>query len=502
MKEIVNITPDISLLPKLGKSGYSTAQAIAELVDNSIDAIDTNKQVGEINVTIEKAFIKVFDNGSGMNKEELINSLRLAKSSKQNQLGRFGLGLKTAALSLGSQFDITTKSDKENFLYKVNYDEENWGKQNEWSIPLGASENYGAFSFTEIIIKLLKSRIPINTIDKIILDIGQRYAPYIQNGEINVYVNKRKCLPLKPVLLENTKREIEIPVDWEGRRMGTITGWVGLLKEGSNKGNYGFTTYWINRMITTYDKIAIGEHPTISRIIGEIHLDFLEPTHNKREFIKESPLYEHTVRLLKENLKDVLKEAKKKASVDTVTPKIYDRIQKYEEVTLEVLNTDDYFKELTTKITANQYQRTDLGNEKIDIPVEKRRDKDVNSPTIPDEKKPFQDLRTPKEVHKSLRKGIKIKGKYFKFVHSFQNLGKDESMKIGKKNMETKTVEIFTNIDFPAYQITKDKAYYGFMNIADYIAELYCSEVEGSNYTEVREEILKKVGNFIEQTET
>jgi hypothetical protein len=39
------------------------------------------------------------------------------------------------------------------------------------------------------------------------------------------------------------------------------------------------------------------------------------------------------------------------------------------------------------------------------------------------------------------------------------------------------------------------------MNIADYIAELYCSEIEGSNYTEIREVILRKVGNYIEQME-
>ncbi|MBP8708402.1 MAG: ATP-binding protein [Caldisericia bacterium] len=501
MQEIINITPDTSLLPKLGKSGYSTAQAIAELVDNSIDAINTTKQVGEINITIDKSFIKVYDNGSGMTKEELINSLRLAKSNKQNQLGRFGLGLKTAALSLGSYFSITTKSTKENFLYTVNYDEERWKEHSDWTIPLEYSENNGGFSFTEILIKSLKNKIPVNTIDKIKLDIGQRYAPFIQNGEINVYVNKQKCFPLPPVLLEGTKRDIKIPFLWEGKKLGTITGWVGLLKEGSNKGNYGFTTYWMNRMITTYDKIAIGEHPTISRVIGEIHLDFLEPTHDKREFIKESPMYEYVVELLKEDLKDILREAKKKASVDTVTPQIQDSIQKYTEITLEVLNSDNFFREFTRKMTDNKYIRNDSGDETIDASVEKREKDEIESPNLPNEKEPFKDLRTPSKIHTSLRKGISIKGEYFKFVHMFQNLGKEESMKIGIKNEETKNIEIYTNIDFPSYQITKDKAYYGFMNIADYIAELYCSEIEGSNYTEIREVILRKVGNYIEQME-
>ncbi len=502
MKETVNITPDISLLPKLGKSGYSTAQAIAELVDNSIDAMNIDKMVGEINITINKSFIKIYDNGKGMRKEELINCLKLAKSDKHSQLGRFGLGLKTAALSLGSKFTITTKSEREDYMYTVEYDEEIWGRQQEWLIEIDAEENYGKLSFTEIKIEGLKNKIPLNTLDKIKLDIGQRYAPYMQNGEIDIYLNKSKCLSSQPVLLENSKRDIEIPVVFEGKNYGKIEGWVGLLKEGSNKGNYGFTTYWLNRMITTFDKIAIGEHPTISRIIGEIHLDFLEPTHNKREFIKESPLYEYAVELLKNDLKDIISEARKKANVDTITPQIQDKLEKYSEAVLEILNTDDFFKEFTAKISVNKFKRDDLGSNIVDIDVEKRDAGEGTEDINNTEKEPFKDIRKPNEVHRALRRGIKIRGKYFKFMYKYQNLGREESMKIGTKNMKTNIIEIYINIDFPAYEVTKDKAYYGFLNIADYLAELYCDEVEGSNYQEIRETILRKVGDYIQDIET
>jgi len=34
----IDITPDKTLFPKLGSSGYSIPQALAELIDNSIDA--------------------------------------------------------------------------------------------------------------------------------------------------------------------------------------------------------------------------------------------------------------------------------------------------------------------------------------------------------------------------------------------------------------------------------------------------------------------------------
>ena len=41
---IVDITPDKSLIQKLGLVGYRTVQAIAELLDNSIDARIKNQE--------------------------------------------------------------------------------------------------------------------------------------------------------------------------------------------------------------------------------------------------------------------------------------------------------------------------------------------------------------------------------------------------------------------------------------------------------------------------
>src|SRR4051794_16714686 len=45
-----DITPDVSLLAKVGQSGHSVAEAVAELVDNAIDAAPEG---GRIEVEIE-----------------------------------------------------------------------------------------------------------------------------------------------------------------------------------------------------------------------------------------------------------------------------------------------------------------------------------------------------------------------------------------------------------------------------------------------------------------
>ena len=41
----IDITPDTSLMPKLGYAGYNPAQAIAELVDNSIDEMFDDREL-------------------------------------------------------------------------------------------------------------------------------------------------------------------------------------------------------------------------------------------------------------------------------------------------------------------------------------------------------------------------------------------------------------------------------------------------------------------------
>ena len=60
--EEIDITPDISLMPKLSFTGYSAPQAIAELVDNSIDARIEGLKL-KVSVTIKKDSITVADNG-------------------------------------------------------------------------------------------------------------------------------------------------------------------------------------------------------------------------------------------------------------------------------------------------------------------------------------------------------------------------------------------------------------------------------------------------------
>ena len=82
--------------------GYSTESAIADVIDNSITAKATN-------VAIEylpwgEPYIAIADNGSGMSEDKLTESMRYGSADPTairdtNDMGRYGLGMKTASLS-------------------------------------------------------------------------------------------------------------------------------------------------------------------------------------------------------------------------------------------------------------------------------------------------------------------------------------------------------------------------------------------------------------------
>lgn len=93
--------------------GYNLSTAIADIVDNSISA---NAGLVEVDYKWEgeKSFIYIIDNGNGMNLEELIEAMTPGSKDpeeirSENDLGRFGMGLKTASFSQCKRLTVITK---------------------------------------------------------------------------------------------------------------------------------------------------------------------------------------------------------------------------------------------------------------------------------------------------------------------------------------------------------------------------------------------------------
>lgn len=102
-----------SMIETFRAIGYSIETAIADIIDNSISAGAKNIRVNRY-WRGGKSIITIEDDGCGMNNEELIQALcpggqnPLAQRS-ETDLGRFGLGLKTASFSQCRKLSVISR---------------------------------------------------------------------------------------------------------------------------------------------------------------------------------------------------------------------------------------------------------------------------------------------------------------------------------------------------------------------------------------------------------
>jgi hypothetical protein len=101
--KIIDLPPVApTLIESTRAIGYSLEAAVADIIDNSIAAKATSVNIAFF--PLDGAYISILDNGVGMNSSELTTAMQYGSQNPLNSrsaedLGRFGLGLKTASLS-------------------------------------------------------------------------------------------------------------------------------------------------------------------------------------------------------------------------------------------------------------------------------------------------------------------------------------------------------------------------------------------------------------------
>ena len=113
-----DVTPNAEFLIRASsEQGYSLEAALADLIDNSISAQATKVEL--LVDTEEESFtLYVADNGNGMTNIELANAMKFPSQSPENRrqpndLGRFGLGMKTASFSQTRKFTVLSKKNND-----------------------------------------------------------------------------------------------------------------------------------------------------------------------------------------------------------------------------------------------------------------------------------------------------------------------------------------------------------------------------------------------------
>ena len=131
------------LIKSIAEQGYSLETSLADLMDNSISA-KANKIEVLIDFNSEPFKLFLADNGQGMTEEELSKNMQFPSNSPEDSrsnsdLGRFGLGMKTASFSQTRKFTVLSKKKNE-----TKYNGRTWDvdflKDNGWKIIVNSDE--------------------------------------------------------------------------------------------------------------------------------------------------------------------------------------------------------------------------------------------------------------------------------------------------------------------------------------------------------------------------
>ncbi|MHB1537538.1 MAG: ATP-binding protein [Solirubrobacteraceae bacterium] len=92
--------------------GYELPAAVADLIDNSIDADATKVDVA-VTFKGEESWIRIADDGTGMATQRMNEAMRYGteRDYAEADLGKFGLGLKTASLSQCRRLTVATRTN-------------------------------------------------------------------------------------------------------------------------------------------------------------------------------------------------------------------------------------------------------------------------------------------------------------------------------------------------------------------------------------------------------
>lgn len=215
------------LLSSLRSVGYTPETAIADIVDNSLSAKAT---VVDICFDWIKQRITIADNGEGMSNTELLSSMSIGSSDPLNDrsihdLGRFGMGMKTASFSLGRKLTVVSKSNNEvsNACWDLDYVRQS----DKWEILVNDSSdnliqeltgNVFEYSCGTIVCisnidKLIASDSPAEKkkfykmIESVKAHLSLVFHRFMETDEIQIRFNGTFLKPWNPFIPHNNARQ-------------------------------------------------------------------------------------------------------------------------------------------------------------------------------------------------------------------------------------------------------------------------------------------------------
>ena len=214
-----------SLIKTLMRVGYDFNMAVGDIVDNSISADAKNIRIFAA-LDPQNPTFSIYDDGWGMSEKELYENMKLAAKDPslerdENDLGRFGSGMKTASFSQARKLIVISKK-KGSKICGAYWDIDEIESSDSWEVLMGLSEKeinsidgfdkdmlsergtviiwHKIISFRETQHTSLENIIA-NTIDSMSRYLSLHFHKFMQsNDKVSFFVNQRKLSPINPFI--------------------------------------------------------------------------------------------------------------------------------------------------------------------------------------------------------------------------------------------------------------------------------------------------------------
>lgn len=284
------------LIYALQHLGYRNDVALCDIIDNAIDAGAT-----KISLYIDKDKIMIVDNGKGMTVSVLDEALKLGSDiirEDNTTLGKFGMGLSTASMSIADRTTVLTKSLRAEQILKNSVDINIVKLTNKFVRSKGEANQEERALFKQLLkeeksgtivileqctgIKNKNSNQFSNKMKSVIARVYRKFM-----NKIDFYVNDTKIEMDDPLLLNDKETQVfsdeNYEIKWKDKngieKKSTINAKLVLLpivpKEEAkqkkiNIPNQGFSILRNSREIAFGYMPWIAKHNKFNRFRGEI----------------------------------------------------------------------------------------------------------------------------------------------------------------------------------------------------------------------------------------
>ena len=295
-----------SMIESFRSIGYSISTAVADIIDNSIAAKAKNVWIDFEWNGAETALV-ISDDGQGMILKELVDAMRPGSKNplsdrSSEDLGRFGLGLKTASFSQCRILTVASKTQENTVSYR-SWNLDYVGLTGEWKLLNYIQDKsllnkldsltQGTSVIWQDIDSLVKDTKKddeedlnnfldwINLMEK---HLQMVFHLFLENKNLNIWINDNKIEPWDPYIKLN--EHTTMFKEYELRNGVKVNSWVlphnsKLSREDFENASWlkgwnahqGFYIYRKNRLITAGDWLGIfkqEEHSKLSRIMVNV----------------------------------------------------------------------------------------------------------------------------------------------------------------------------------------------------------------------------------------